>query len=188
MMDADRAPGPEPEPEPPEQTISEADIAPAWMEETGGRGNFFTRPDKVRSDLALVRRALRCGWNIPEALRAELIETCAAIMRDPSQNGRARAQAANVIRGCQSQNIALERLAFEEQRAERLPRGGPRAVTVNQIGGQVQIGTPEDRERRIAAEVTASLEAARLARQAWRQKAFGPQSPTLRHGASEPEK
>jgi hypothetical protein len=54
-------------------------------------------PDPSRSDLRLYERALRNGWDVPAATRAEVIQVLGAIVADPKARRRDRTAAARAL-------------------------------------------------------------------------------------------
>ncbi|WP_437227995.1 hypothetical protein SH661x_000661 [Planctomicrobium sp. SH661] len=79
------------------------------------RANSFSDPQPAggwgkgavvtRSDLQLLKRALRQGWEIPEANRKRIIESLMEAMDSDQHNGRLALRAAEVV-------IELDRLGL----------------------------------------------------------------------------
>ena len=73
-------------------------------ETSGERGNFVTK-----QEIALEQRAIRQQWNIPEELRAEIIDRQLAIASDPETPARDATRAFQAILQANAQNMEQEK-------------------------------------------------------------------------------
>ncbi len=87
-------------------------------------------PDPSRSDLRLYERALRNGWDVPEATRAEVIKVLGEIVSDTKARRRDRTAAARAL--LQATRVELDAIRVAQsvqcedlsRRLEALEGGG----------------------------------------------------------------
>ena len=104
---------------------------------SGGRGDgLLADPYRTATDLNLTRKAIRCGWNIPDAAKPRIVGRLVKIVDDNPDDGDA-IKAASVLRAMDSQD---QDLAIKEHELARLDSG--------KLSGAVKlygIDTPIDR-------------------------------------------
>ena len=97
--------------------------------------------DPTRTELRLYERAIRQGWDVPAAVRAEVIGMLAAIVRDPRARRRDRTAAARALLQATRVDLDAIRVAqgaqYEElaRRLEALEGGGGGGELAGAEGG-----------------------------------------------------
>jgi hypothetical protein len=103
---------------------------------SGGRGDgLLSDPYRTATDLNMTRKAIRCGWNIPDAAKPRIVNRLVKIVDDNPDDGDA-IKAASVLRAMDAQD---QDLAIKEHELERVDNGQQ-----NQAIKLYGIGTPID--------------------------------------------
>jgi len=105
---------------------------------SGGQGvdsGLLSDPGHACQDANLVRRSIRCGWNIPDAAKPRIVSRLVKIVDDAVDNGDA-IKAASVLRAMDSQD---QDLAIKEHELARVDNGQQ-----NQAIKLYGVGTPID--------------------------------------------
>jgi len=111
------------------------DVVPTVSGGQGQDSGLLSDPGHAAQDAKLVRRAIRNGWNIPEAAKPRIVSRLVTIVDQSPDDGDA-IKAASVLRSMDSQD---QDLAIKEHELARVDNG--QATQAVQLYG---IGTPVD--------------------------------------------
>lgn len=103
---------------------------------SGGRGDaLFSDERRTKTDLNMTRKAIRCGWNVPDSAKPRIVGRLVTIVDQSPDDGDA-IKAASVLRAMDSQD---QDLAIKEHELARVDNGQQ-----NQAIKLYGIGTPID--------------------------------------------
>lgn len=85
---------------------------------SGGRGDgLLSDPYRTATDLNMTRKAIRCGWNIPDAAKPRIVNRLVKIVDDNPDDGDA-IKAASVLRSMDAQDQDADIKAIELERID----------------------------------------------------------------------
>jgi len=88
----------------------------------GGTPSFADDDRHIRKDLALLERAARKGWDVPDELLTQLPDVAVKIALDATASARERLRAVECVRAMVSDNVAA---AVALDKVKRLDDGRP---------------------------------------------------------------